>query len=100
MPCRQLQKLRRIFYVTRSSSVLIALVLLCLGLCGNTFAQTSKGFVTGNITDPNGAAITGATIKITNNTTGVSRETISTNDGNFRIDAIEPGLYNIVVVHS
>jgi hypothetical protein len=79
---------------------LIVLVLLCFGLWANAFAQTSKGFLTGNISDPNGAAITGAAIKITNTTTGVSRETISTDDGNFRIDAVDPGSYKLVVVQS
>lgn len=86
--------------MTRSSSKLIVLVLLCFGLWANAFAQTSKGFLTGNISDPNGAAITGAAIKITNTTTGVSRETISTDDGNFRIDAVDPGSYKLVVVQS
>lgn len=86
--------------MTRSGSTLIALVLMCLSLSLSAFAQTSKGFVTGNITDPNGAAITGAEIKITNNTTGVSRETVSSTDGNFRIDAVDPGSYKMVVVQS
>jgi hypothetical protein len=56
--------------------------------------------VIGNISDPNGAAITGATVRITNNTTGVSRETVSSDDGSFRIDAVDPGSYKVVVVQS
>jgi hypothetical protein len=38
-------------------------------------AQTSKGFVTGVVEDQNGAGIANASIKITNITTGVSRDT-------------------------
>lgn len=77
------------------SLIIAALVLLACG--ASAFAQTSKGFVTGNIVDPQGAAIGGATIKITNTGTGISRETVSALDGTFRVDAIDPGNYIIEV---
>jgi hypothetical protein len=79
-------------------STAIALALLCLSLSSSGLAQTSKGFVTGNVTDANGAAVTGAVIKITNNTTGTSRETVSSDDGSFRLDAVDPGSYKMDVV--
>ena len=86
--------------MTRSVFTFIGLVLLCLGVSSSALAQTSKGFVIGNITDPNDAAITGAVIKITNNTTGISRETVSSEDGGFRLDAVDPGSYRLEVVQS
>ncbi len=58
-------------------------------------AQTSKGFVTGTVTDPNGAGIGGATIKITNAETGVNRTTVSQENGSFRLDAVDPGTYTV-----
>jgi outer membrane receptor protein involved in Fe transport len=58
-------------------------------------AQTSKGFVVGTVVDTNGAAIAGATIKITNTQTGVTRETTSQDDGSFRLDAVDPGTYTV-----
>jgi hypothetical protein len=64
------------------------------------FGQTSKGFVTGNIVDPNGAVIIGASIRITNVNTGVMRETVSSSDGSFRIDAVDPGKYKVEVTQS
>ena len=79
---------------------LIPLVLFCLSLSAFALAQTSKGFVIGNVIDPNGAAIVGAVVKITNNTTGISRETVSSDDGNFRIDAVDPGTYKLTVVQA
>src|SRR6476661_10191316 len=75
--------------------IIAALVLLVSGV--SAFAQTSKGFVAGSIVDPQGAAIGGATIKLTNTSTGISRETVSTLDGTFRVDAIDPGNYTIEV---
>ena len=76
---------------------LVATVLMSLLLGSTVFGQTSKGFVIGNITDPTGAVIVGANIKITNASTGVSRETVSAFDGSFRIDAVDPGTYNLEV---
>jgi hypothetical protein len=60
-------------------------------------AQSSKGILTGTVTDPAGAVVAGATVKITNTATGTSRETTSTGDGNYRLDAVDPGNYNVVV---
>jgi hypothetical protein len=40
------------------------LILLVAGSAAS--AQTSKGFIVGNVTDPNGAAVSGATVRITN----------------------------------
>lgn len=78
----------------------ITTVLMSLLLGSSVCGQTSKGFVVGNITDPNGAVIVGANVKITNSSTGVSRETVSASDGSFRIDAVDPGSYNVDVSQS
>jgi len=79
----------------------IACTVLTLLACAPTaLGQTSKGFVVGNITDPNGAAIAGATIKITNTATGVTRETTSQTDGAYRFDAVDPGTYKVEVAAS
>jgi len=71
--------------------VVVLSILLAFG--SSVFAQTSKGFVVGTVTDPNGAVIAGANVKITNVSTGVSRETVSASDGSFRLDAVDPGTY-------
>jgi hypothetical protein len=64
------------------------------------FGQTSKGFVVGEVVDPNGAVIAGANVKITNANTGVSRETVTAPDGSFRIDAVDPGTYTVGVTQN
>lgn len=72
-------------------------ILMLLVLAPVTMAQTSKGFVVGNVADPNGAAVAAATIKITNTATGVTRETTSQEDGSYRFDAVDPGTYRVEV---
>src|SRR5689334_7625703 len=72
-------------------------IFLVLVIVPTTMAQTSKGFVVGTITDPNGAAIAAANIKITNTATGVTRETTSQQDGAYRFDAVDPGNYKVEV---
>ena len=70
-------------------------ILLLFVLSITAAAQTSKGFVVGTVLDPNGAAIEGATIKITNTETGVVRTTTSQDNGSFRLDAVDPGTYTV-----
>ena len=76
---------------------LVAIALATLALTSSAFAQTSKGFFVGNIADPNGAVVAGAVVKITNAGTGVTRETVSTDDGSFRMDAVDPGTYKVEI---
>ena len=75
----------------------IACSIAMLVLVSSALGQTSKGFIVGTITDPNGAAVPGATIKATNSATGTSRETISQPDGSYRFDAVDPGNYKLDV---
>ena len=46
-------------------------------------AQTSTGRVTGTITDPNGAAVKGASVTVLNERTNEERRLESNDDGNF-----------------
>ncbi|HKR11359.1 MAG TPA: carboxypeptidase-like regulatory domain-containing protein, partial [Pyrinomonadaceae bacterium] len=71
----------------------ILVVALVLSAVGSAAAQTSKGFVTGVVEDQNGAAIANASVKITNITTGVTRDTVADSNGAFRLDAVDPGAY-------
>lgn len=74
------------------------LLFLALMLCLTAFAaiaQTSKGTVSGTVTDQNGAVITGATVVLTGTQTNVSRTTTTNNDGFYRFDAVDLGTYEI-----
>jgi hypothetical protein len=86
---------KEIAVVKRFDFRLVLLVWAMLG--ASVLAQTSKGFVVGNIVDSNGALIVGATVKIINGSTGVKRDTVSAEDGTFRIEAVDPGTYKVEV---
>lgn len=73
----------------------VVFILLAVGF--SALAQTSKGFVVGNVFDPREAVIAGADVKITNTSTGVTRTTVSGADGSFRLDAVDPGTYKVEV---
>jgi len=67
-----------------------AFVTLCVAPC---LAQDTRGTVLGRITDPSGASVTGAEIRLVNTATGVA-STANTNEaGNFIVPNLLPGPY-------
>lgn len=48
------------------------------------FGQTSRGTVTGTVTDPNGAVIAGAEVTLTSAATKLSRNTTTNSEGLYR----------------
>src|SRR5215813_11608850 len=80
------------------SKIIAAGIALVLAACASfARAQTATGGVNGNVTDPSGAVVPGATIKLTNEATRV--ETISkTNEtGNYVFVGVQPGIYTLKV---
>jgi len=76
---------------------------LCLGILfclaafsGVTLAQESSSELRGRAIDPQGAAVTGATLTITNQATGVYRQTVTGDDGAYFVTALSPGVYTLV----
>src|SRR5579863_4686602 len=72
---------------------LILIVLCCA--CATCFAQLDRGSIAGLVTDPAGAAITGAKITVTNTETGTLSGTISTAAGVYTIPALPAGKYSV-----
>ncbi len=75
-------------------------VLLLLVMSVAAFAQTSRGTVSGTITDSTGAVISGANVVLTNTATTVSRSTVANSEGFYRFDAVDLGMYTIKVTAS
>src|SRR5882724_2498363 len=74
-------------------------MLICLILAGAVAAsaQTSRGTVSGTVTDANGAVVVGAQVSLTNTETTVSRNTMTNNDGFYRFDAVDLGVYTATI---
>ena len=61
------------------------------------FGQTSRGTVTGIVTDASGAAVPGATVELKGTQTGVLRSTTSNESGAYRFDAVDLGEHDLTV---
>jgi hypothetical protein len=76
-------------------------VAMCAALCicvGPAFAQTSStGALTGVITDPSGAVISGATVTLTSLGTGEARTVTTDASGNYKFALLPPGNYKLSV---
>ena len=58
------------------------------------YAQFGSG-IQGNVADQSGAIVPGTRIIVTNVDTGVSRETVSSEDGLYRVPSLSPGTYKV-----
>src|SRR5215470_13852821 len=79
----------------RSSAVACCLLLLTTTI---TFAQGVRGNITGQVTDPNGAIVQGATVKLVNVATEQVVRTVTTDEGGmYHFVEVEPATYDIVI---
>jgi hypothetical protein len=69
---------------------------LCL-LSGSAQGQVLYGNLVGNISDPQQAAIVGATVQINNKATGFTTDTKTDSSGIYDIRNIPPGVYDVKV---
>src|SRR6202521_4593964 len=72
----------------------------CLALClfllsSVAFAQRITGSITGTVVDPSGAAVAGASIGVTDESTGKTFQTKSQADGTFQVIELLPGTYAV-----
>src|SRR5690349_22935740 len=80
-------------YISRALGIL-ALTFLA---CGLSLAQGTTSRVTGVVTDNTGAAVSGATVTLTNEGTNTSINTQTSDSGTYTFDLIQPGKYTITV---
>ncbi|HKZ80035.1 MAG TPA: TonB-dependent receptor, partial [Pyrinomonadaceae bacterium] len=70
---------------------------LIVGLVSVGKAQVTTGTVSGTVTDPNGAVVTGASVQATSLETNSTRTTNSDSDGHFAFTLLPPGRYRVDV---
>ena len=70
---------------------------LLIVFSSSAFAQTHRSTVRGTITDPNGAVVTGATVKTLNTGTNERRSTVSNEEGIYTISSLAPGTYEVTI---
>src|SRR2546427_12280412 len=74
----------------------LALILSVIG-SGSLSAQTTTGRILGMVTDESGAVIPGVEITVRNPATGLSRNTITNESGNYQVPLLPPGSYEVQV---
>ncbi len=77
---------------------LVLAVLLAAGLmAGAANAQVLYGSIVGNVTDPQGAALPGVSVTITNTGTGLRLDTVTDDTGSYVFRNLLPGNYNMTL---
>jgi len=66
-------------------------------LSSSVDAQVLYGSMVGNVKDNNDAAVSGATVKITNKATNQTRETLTNSEGGYSFATVQTGVYEITV---
>lgn len=75
----------------------LALALLALLLCTPMIGQVLKGSISGTVTDPQGAVVSGAQVKATQKDSGVVFSTTSDGAGLFRFNLLPIGPYSVEI---
>src|SRR2546425_4778860 len=83
--------MQRLAYLICSFLILIAMTATV------ALAQGTTSRVTGVVQDKNGAAVAGATVTLTNDGTGVSLTTQTSDSGTYTFDLIQVGSYTVLV---
>jgi outer membrane receptor for ferrienterochelin and colicin len=60
-------------------------------------SQASSGQIVGSVTDPQGAAIAGATVKAVNTGTGLTNTATTNESGTFSLVLLPPGMYKVTI---
>lgn len=85
------QVCRQILFATAVSAILLSLSARA------AYAQLVFGSIVGNVTDPSGAAVPAATVKVTQVDTNEVRETTTNGSGSYILSNVHIGTYKVLV---
>lgn len=80
------------FYTTRFA----ILVAVWVAMGGSALAQ-QRGVINGKVVDPDGLALPGATVTVTEQDRGFTRTVVTATTGAFTVSNLEPGTYSVAV---
>jgi ABC-type Na+ efflux pump permease subunit len=75
----------------------LVMLLVSLFVVGSVTAQTNTGIIRGQVTDPSGATVVGATVLLTT-PSGGSMDTTTNKEGIYEFKELPPGKYEVKVV--
>ncbi len=77
------------------SYVVVVLMACLLSAAVTARAQEARGTILGRVTDSSGAVIPGASVKITNTSTGITTSLVTNDQGNYQAPFLIPGIYRV-----
>src|SRR5262245_30755900 len=85
--------MRRQWFIT------VSLLFACSFIALNTVSSQSgqSGTITGTVKDPNGAVVAGAQVTVRSEATGATRDAVTDNQGQFKVDELASGAYKVTV---
>jgi len=75
----------------------VGILLFAMVVAPSVFAQSATGEVNGTVSDPNGAAVPGAAVKLINQATKAESETTTNQNGYFTFVNLKPAVYVLIV---
>lgn len=82
----------------RTAPLFVIALLLAIPLAAS--AQVTTATIVGKVTDPSGAIVPGAEVTASNRETGLKRNTVSGDDGTYRLEFMPVGKYSVEVTYS
>lgn len=79
----------------KSLPVAATMLLVCLVLSTNVFAQSTNATLGGTVTDSSKALIPGVTITATNTQTGIINSAVTNESGTYQFASLQAGLYKV-----
>ena len=83
--------------MTKRMAVSSVAILILVMVSSPAFGQAVFGSVFGTVTDPQGAAVTNATVTVTNVGKGTTDTATTNNDGNYTVTHLIPDVYSVKV---
>lgn len=96
---RENQRSRPTFVFALPLRILLVFVIVLIGF-GAAIAQVDRAVIEGTVLDSSGAAIVGASVKITAEETGISQEQPTNSNGYYRFPGVAVGRYTMMVRNS
>src|SRR5204862_5831915 len=88
---------RGLLNMKRDFGFIAAAIFLMALAVASVSAQVTGGAVTGNVVDPNGAVVRGATVVLKDKSRGQEFTATTTDSGNFQFPNVPTGIYTITV---
>ena len=88
---------KRIRSLRTFSKAVLTMLLTLLMLQSSVPAQTGSSSIRGTVTDPQGQAVAGVNVTLTNTQTNATRKQTTSEKGNYSFDLLTPGNYRLEV---